>query len=277
VQRVLEDDKHEKYHSNFINSLKSKNTKKDYDRRIQGFMHYLGIPEGNYADLVEGGKDRQTIEEWIIKYLLYLAEERKVRYTTRVHYLAPLIAFYDLYPDLEIRWKNVKKYLGSDDDELTEEQIQNGEGGEQEDRPYTVEEIQDIVRNSDSRTKVIILLIASCGVRVGGIPVIKIRNLKRTKSKYGDLYQITVYEKSQKSRYVTYCTPECAETIDDYLEYRKHEGEDVYAKKGASPLIREQFNSKDSFKVNNPRHIQTPAVAWLVNQVLTKYSVLRNR
>ena len=63
------DAKHDKIRSKFLNSLKSKSTKKDYDRRINGFTKFLGIPRGNWADLIEG-KTRETIEDWIQQYLV---------------------------------------------------------------------------------------------------------------------------------------------------------------------------------------------------------------
>ncbi len=41
------------------------------------------------------------------------------------------------------------------------------------------------------------------------------------------LYQITVYANSPKDRYTTFCTPECAKAIDNYLYIRKRCGENL--------------------------------------------------
>ncbi|MDR4513033.1 MAG: site-specific integrase [Nitrososphaeraceae archaeon] len=125
---------------------------------------------------------------------------------------------------------------------------------------------------NDIRTKIIILLIASSGMRMGAIAAIKIRNL--VKNPELGIYQISVYEGSRKSNYKIFCTPECTNIIDSYLDYRKHSGEQL---KDASPLIREQFDSTDMFKVNNPRHIGTGLVKYLVNEVLVKYSTLKEK
>jgi hypothetical protein len=57
----------------------------------------------------------------------------------------------------------------------------------------------------------------STGMRVGAIPLLKIRNLEKIE-KY-QLYKITVYE-NEDEEYITFCTPECARAIDSYLEYR---------------------------------------------------------
>ena len=125
---------------------------------------------------------------------------------------------------------------------------------------------------TDIRVKIIVLLISSSGIRMGGVPLLKLRNL--TKIEKYNLYQINVYEKSKKSNYKTFCTPECASMIDTYLQYRKHAGEEL---KPESPLIREQFNAEDKFKVNNPKSIGTGLVKYLVNEVLTKYSALKQK
>ena len=39
-----------------------------------------------------------------------------------------------------------------------------------------------------------------------------------------NLYKVTVYS-GDKEEYFTFCTPECAKTIDNYLEYREKRGE----------------------------------------------------
>jgi hypothetical protein len=63
--------------------------------------------------------------------------------------------------------------------------------------------------------KNIILLMASSGLRVGAIPLLKLRHLEKIDS----IYKITVYEGANE-QYYTVCTPECASFIDAYLQYR---------------------------------------------------------
>ena len=205
---------------------------------------------------------------------MYLQEDKKVRHSSRVHYLAALIAFYDLFPELEIRWKQVKKFLGDDDDELTDEQIKRGEGDD--DRPYTREELQLMYKSAqDVRCRILILLMSSSGMRVGGPAQLRMRDLKWIE-KYG-IYQITVYGNSRKHKHVTFCTPQCAEEINLYLDYRKNAGEDVYANKGSSPLIRKKFDTEDKFQVRHPEPLTVDTAKFLIYQVLTKYAGLRQK
>ena len=272
------------YYSNFVNALKTKTTKIDYTRRIKYFMNFLHIKQ--YAKLVEN-KDKKTIENDIKSFLVYLRKNRKISYKSAFHYLNAIKKFYYVNSDYDFKWKLIKMYLGNDDtddnndntnDHLNQQQQQQENQEivvveEEEDRPYTRKEIQTMLKTAnDLRVKIVILLISSSGIRIGAIPQLKLRNLKKIE-KY-QIYQINIYEGSRKSNYKTFCTPECSATIDTYLNYRKHSGEQL---NGSNPLIREQFNPSDSFNVNHPKHILNATIRYLINEVLVKYSSLKQK
>ena len=72
-----------------------------------------------------------------------------------------------------------KMFLGNDDDD---NQTYLGKKLEtkEEDRPYTRQEIQTMLRTAnDIRSKIIILLISSSGIRMGAIPSLKLGNLTK--------------------------------------------------------------------------------------------------
>ena len=256
------------YYSNFVNALKSKTTKTDYTTRLSYFMDFLHVKREEYAELVIN-KDKKWIENNIKNFLVYLRNDRKISYKSASHYLDAIKKFYYVNSDYEFKWSLIKMYLGDDDDDNTESFAMPSE----EDCPYKRSEIQAMLKSgTDIRVKITILLQSSAGMRVGAIPLLKIRNL--TKIDNYNLYQINVYDRSKKSSYITFCTPECASMIDSYLNYRRHCGETL---KPESPLLREQFNPSDKFKVNNPRHIKTGLIKYLVNEVLTKYSALKQK
>jgi integrase len=259
-------DKNEILYRNFINALKSKTTKEDYTRRLKYFLEFLGYLDGQYSAMVDPNKDKKMIEADIKSFLVFLREKKGLSYLSATQYLNALKKFYYVNSDFEFKWPLIKMYLGNDDDDVEE-------GGEVEDRPYTREEIKTMLKTAtDPRVKIIILLMSSSGMRHGAIPLLRLKDL--TKIEKYTLYQITVYQKSRKYNYKTFCTPECAAIIDSYLNYRKHAGEIL---KDSSPLLREQFNSLDKFKVSNPKPIGISLVRYLVNEVLIKYSALRQK
>ena len=105
------------------------------------------------------------------------------------------------------------------------------------DRAYTHEVIKKLIDAVDIRVKIIILLMASTGMRVVGA----VSNIQLKHEEIEGLYKVTVYEKS-KEEYFTFCTPECYSYIKQYLEFRTKSGE-ILDKE--SYLIREQFGIND--------------------------------
>ena len=103
-------------------------------------------------------------------------------------------------------------------------------------RGYTKEEIAKLLSLADLRDRCMILLMASSGIRVGAIPSLRISSLLKLDEGVGFL---TVYPGTKHS-YVTLVTSEFLTTIEEYLEFRRRQGERVVAE---SPLIRDKFNT----------------------------------
>lgn len=104
--------------------------------------------------------------------------------------------------------------------------------------------------------RTVILLLASTGMHVGAIPLLRLRNLEKVDLElnhgYGEIYKITVYE-NYEEEYITFCTPECAKTIDNYLNMRSRYGEKLTKD---SLLIRDQFDIRDPFLIKRPTPIK---------------------
>jgi integrase len=120
------------------------------------------------------------------------------------------------------------------------------------DRAYKHTEIQSLLDIADDRFRAIILLLASTGVRIGAIPGLRLRNVEKLESEYGEIYKITVYE-GFNEEYITFCTPECTVAIDNYLKMRERYGEKLAA---SSWLIREQFDIRDQFAISKCNEVR---------------------
>ncbi|MGA9153891.1 MAG: tyrosine-type recombinase/integrase [Candidatus Nitrosopolaris sp.] len=112
-------------------------------------------------------------------------------------------------------------------------------------RSYTKEEIKKLLSVADPRDRCIILLMASSGIRVGAIQTLKVKSIKRLDSEVGI---VTVYPESKGSVYTTLVTPEFLASLDEYLKYRKSQGEKITSE---SWLIRDKF-ATFSNKTNRP-------------------------
>ena len=173
-QEQLQGLQSEKAYVNFINSLRSKAT--------ICILLIANIPS-NISTLLN--HDARTIEEQIISYLVHLRTNQKLSYSSLALRLAVLRRFYEMN-DVVINWKKVSNYLG--------ENIKLFK-----DRAYTTEEIQRLLTRADERIRVVILLLASTGMRIGAIPSLKLNHL--TKVEDYNLYQITVYENTKDEYY----------------------------------------------------------------------------
>lgn len=184
---------------NFIESIDSKYTKQVYRLTLGYFMKFIKIQ--NYDDIIK--IDAATLESYIRDFIIYLKEERRLAPASIHLYIAALAHFCDMN-DVIIRWKKLKKFKPKS-------------RRQQDDKPYTREQIQQLLTNAGPRERAIILLMSSAGLRRGAIPLLKFGDLTPI-HKY-NIYKIRVYS-NEVEEYITYCTPETKKAIDEYLEWR---------------------------------------------------------
>lgn len=206
---------------NFIESIRSPTTRKIYKTCIRRYMEYKHYDD--IGQLLQRTDQPKWIEQDLIGYIIFLKKTMGLSYASTALYTKAVIQFY-LINDILLNKKKISRYYG--------EHIKVVK-----DRAYTTEEIQKLLEFCDERTRCLILLLASTGMRIGAVPELKIGNIEKIE----DIYKITLYERT-KEEYYTFCTPECAKAIDSYLEYRKRYGEKVTDN---SPLFREQFDRND--------------------------------
>lgn len=219
----------------FINSLKSQKTKDKYSKIISNFAKYKNVNQ--LDDLLIG--DPKSHKAAIMGYLLKLKEEG-LSSSSRVGALAAIKHFYEMN-DTTLAWKPISKFIG-------ERELEN------EDRPYTREEIQKLLGIADLKYRAMIHLMLSSGVRIGAIPSIKRGHLEKMPSH--NIYKISIYKKS-KATYHTFCTPECYQVLNEYLEQRRRQGEVITDK---SPLFRTDPNPSDMNDIKNPSTLTYAAI-----------------
>jgi integrase len=243
--------KSEIYYRKFKQSIKSKETFVTYDHRLKAYMKYRHLTE--FSQLIdgscagEGEKDVKEIEDEITDFIIFL-KERNYSLASQKGYLDALNHFYDVN-DITIRRKKISKFLSNDDIIITTNDIDTNDNNTNDysgngDKPYTHEQIAKLLNFADVRTKVMILLMCSSGMRIGALPTLKVGDLIEI-PRY-NVYQIRVYAYSKTSRYHTFCTPECKSAIDSYINYRRSCGENITPK---SPLFRREFDKHDVWQV----------------------------
>jgi integrase len=211
-------------------------------------MAYLRLPPQAYDRLLD--KDPKIIQMDICDYIIHLKKSGIVASRTIQAYLAALHKFYVMNDVNQLNWVKIHSFLGENEKQT-------------EDRPYTHSEIQMLLQKTTLRNRAIILLICSAGLRVGAVSSLRIRDIEPI-DKY-QLYKVNVYATSKKSRYFSFCTPECRKEIDSYLDWRKRWGERL---QDDSPLFRREFNSQAEHDRGKVLPFQTGNIRWFVARLL---------
>ena len=108
---------------------------------------------------------------------------------------------------------------------------------------------------------------------MGAIPLMRIKDLEPI-DKY-NIYKVTVYPKSEKSKHRTYCSPECRVSIDNYLAWRKRWGDKLHEDE---PLFRQDFDTSSFTPASLPgaelsnhrkeiKPIKVNTVRWAINNI----------
>ena len=232
---------------------RSQYTADKYRVDFRHFLDYIKIHD--LEVLSDLGKE--AIQELVIKYTISLRDNPQKKYSrgTVNNRIAAILYFLD-NNDIELNKRKIKRYFPSDE-------------SVKDDRPYTVEEIQRILSVCDLRTKAMILLMASSGVRIGALRTMQIGDLTPVKLAKANLFKVQVYART-RSKYFTFCTPEATKAIQEYLGYRKRCREEP---KANAPLFRKHFNKQDPFTINAPRFLTQDAVMKSVDECLKESGV----
>lgn len=224
---------------NFVNALRSPETRRVYVNSLKRYMKHLKLTEVD--DLLQKNiTNPKLIEAQLIDYIMSLRHDG-LSHATMKHLVAPISTFYQLH-DVVLNHKKINRYFGEYRRVV-------------KDKVYTTEQLQRALQHADSRMRMIILLLASTGCRIGALPGLTLGNICKIPD-YG-LYKITFYEDTN-NEYYSFCTRECASTgIENYLLYRQRCGEKLAFNQSTNrwepadaPLIRLSFDSTDSFQAS---------------------------
>ena len=193
------------------------------------------------------------IENMLVDYLLYMKKQDLSTSFINLNFCA-LKHFYFMN-NVRINKEKIGKFLG----ESKKKNV---------DRSYTHAEIKSMISIAESRFQVVISVLASIGCRIGPLPSLRLSHLQKIPKE--GVYKFTIYENT-KDEYITFCTPECANYIDSYLEYRTRSGEKLNKD---SFLIREQFDVNEIEQVRKQgRSISINSISNILCSIAVKSGV----
>lgn len=213
-----------KVYFNFIHSIKSEITRMHYRNALFRFLRHYNLDIDTFVRT-----SPKDIENLLIDYMVLLRKNKKS--LSSLNIITSAVTHFCVMNDISVSNKKVNKFKG-----------ENESSGSGNDRGYSTEEIQILLNSSPLRMKMVFLILCSTGIRIGALPILRIKHLNKIEDK--GFYQFTIYANSPEHRYVTYCTPECAAVIDSYLQYRERFGEKI-TPESDSYLLRQDFDITD--------------------------------
>jgi len=199
----------EKYNEvkEWLGLLRTPSTRKFYLTALTTFCRYVNVTPSKLVTL-----KTEKAKKLVIKYLIHLKDiakqtsgkpvEGQMSVNSIPYYMSGIKSFLE-HNEIELKWKAIRKYYPETKNNTF--------------RSYTIEELRRLLALADRREKVILLLMASSGIRVGAIPDLKFKHLQEIEGGLGKLH---IYADSRNDCYWTICSPECVAAIADYRRYR---------------------------------------------------------
>ena len=245
---------------NFLDGIRSKASKVTYRTVLRLYCEFTQMDTDRLIDLAL--QDPKAATEQVKVYLRHLKDrvevKRDLQPASIALYFSTVKLFYSMN-DVLMNWKKLAKMLP--------------EQTTLEDRAYTREEINKMLTLADIREKVIVLLLATAGLRIGALPDLLVKHLSPIHSKKGEIIgRLTVYPNTP-GEYFTFVTPECYGIIQQYMEFRQRNHEKVQED---APLIRNKI--RQGVPVNagsrrNPKRLSTSSMSSIVYRLLIKSGI----
>lgn len=202
----------------FENAIKSDETKKIYIYWLGKFKEHLKVSSED--DLLKF--DPKELQIKLEDYAMQLKKHYSKSTIESIFYSIEL--FYSMN-DVILNFKKIRKFFPEGKKRAGQE-------------AYTTEDVRKILDSAKSRkTRALIHILASSGMRVGAVEGLKIKHF--TDRSYG-CRAVLVYAGS-KEEYTTFITPEASKALNDYLEERRKTGEKLT---GDSPLFSTFYRGK---------------------------------
>ena len=217
----------------FYDSIRSPVTKDRYKARLDLFLKHIEMDGSNLSERAKKFMEKARDLEWttfvINNYMRYQkerAEKGEISESTILNFYKPIRLFLEMNDVNGLNWKKITR------------RIPKGRKYGK-DRAPTLSEIKKILDYPDRRIKPVILLMVSSGIRVGAWDYLNWSHISSIKKDDKIVSAKILVYAGTNDEYYSFVTPEAYNAINEYMEYRKSNGELI---NGDSPVIRDLFH-----------------------------------
>ncbi|MGI0019716.1 MAG: hypothetical protein ACREAY_04525, partial [Nitrososphaera sp.] len=198
---------------------------------VERYAPYIKAANGEHRPNIEGQIELQRLVEGYVLALADRVDKGELKPTSVVT-LVPCIKLFLSMNDILLNWTKINKLLPRSDLAA-------------DDEAYSREDIQKMLNYTDLRGKVIILLLCSSGMRLGGLAGLRVGDITPIYDKNDPNRVLTahvkVYATSADYAYDTFITLESWGFYQQYLSLRRSWGECITKD---SPAIIVRFNKR---------------------------------
>jgi integrase len=191
----------------------------------------------------------KAIEEILIQYIVFM-RDKGLSHSTISGRISAVTSFLQLN-DIITNHKKLHKFMGENNKTVKDE-------------AYSREDLLKMCQHTTFRTRVVIAIYSSTGIRKGALIDLRLKHIKKIDNY--NIYKFTIYENTNYE-YITFCTPECGSLIDEYIAQRKAAGETITDE---SYLIRNDFNFALKYKVKTPKAITLQSLSLMMDLLLQR-------
>ena len=202
----------------FINAIRSSQTRKKYQSRLQSFFDFIPLPKTHLNErckmfIANSQQNKNYPMTTAFKFILYQKERlnrHEIVVSTIHNYLKPIKLLCSMN-DVHVNWRKVTTGLPR-------------ERRYAEDRAPTIGEIQRLMEYPNRRIKAIVLTMVSSGIRLGAWDDLKWRHIQpiesnREEGKVIAAKKVRVYTGSE-DQYFSLITAEAYLAIKEWMDFR---------------------------------------------------------
>ncbi len=205
----------------FISGIKSKATQRNYLVLLEQFRAHFKIRDYDSLLQIEPEEVKKMIEQYVV-----FGRNRELCRSTINNQVCSLSLFFDMN-DVEINVKRAKKMYPP---------AKKKAGG----KPYSTEQLQEILKCLNSTfslpMKSTVLIMASSGCRVGFAEYLKVKHIGEFEK--NGCKSILVYG-GDKEEYHSFINSETVKVIDEWIKYRKSNGEIITGESWVIPQAKD--------------------------------------
>jgi len=193
----------------FHSGIKSDKTRVLYDRYLKYFKDFVNIK--SYDDLLE--IELKQLQSMLQSFVMNDREKGRVAQSINGK-LSALRLFFEMNDVVGLNWLKLRKMIP---------EKRKNTGG----KPYTTKQVEILVNSTKTLGyRAIIHFMSASGVRVGAFEELRIKDVFTPDFDSHGCKVVLVYADSIHE-YHTFIHQEAVQALDDYLEFRKNQGEEI--------------------------------------------------